>query len=320
MLDLGFREELGQLLNATPANRCTLLFSATLPKGIIALAKNYQRDALRLALSSQNEPHGDIEYCVFPIRPQDSNRAVVNVLRYFDVRGALVFCSTRESVRHLHANLLERGFAVVALSGELSQAERTRALQALRDGRARVCVATDVAARGLDMPDLGLVIHADLPHDRQILLHRSGRTGRAGRKGISVLLVPSTARARAERLLSAAKVKASWSPAPSAEAIRARDQERLVQEITEMTGDLSEDDLAAARALLAERSPEQLAAVLVSRQRGLLPAPEELDPPTMTKQERAPERRSKPASRFQRSGASGFKKRDEKRTKGKGRR
>ena len=319
MLDLGFREELEQLLSATPASRCTLLFSATLPKGIVALAKNYQRNALRLALSAQNEPHGDIEYCVFPIRPKDSNRAIVNVLRYFEVRGALVFCSTRESVRHLHANLLERGFAVVALSGELSQAERTRALQALRDGRARVCVATDVAARGLDMPDLGLVIHADLPHDRQILLHRSGRTGRAGRKGISVLLVPSTARERAERLLSAAKIKAAWSPAPSAEAIRARDQERLVREITAMTDDLSEEDLAAARVLLTERTPEQLAAVLVCRQRGLLPAPEELDPPTMTTQKRAFEGRPKTSSHSQRSGAPAFKRRDEKRPKRKGR-
>jgi ATP-dependent RNA helicase DeaD len=277
MLDLGFREELEMLLNATPFDRRTLLFSATLPKSILGLAKHYQRDALRLALSTENEPHGDIEYRAFPIRARDSEHAVVNSLRYFDARGALVFCSTREAVRHLHANLQERGFSAVALSGELKQHERTNALQALRDGRARVCVATDVAARGLDMPDLGLVIHADLPQNRQALLHRSGRTGRAGRKGLSIMLVPAPRRQAAERLLAGAKIKATWSPAPSAEAIRARDEAALVREIAAMAETPAEEDLAAGRVLLAERSPEELAAVLVRLRRELLPAPEVLD-------------------------------------------
>lgn len=282
MLDLGFREELELLLNATPSERRTLMFSATLPKSILGLAKRYQRDALRLALSADNEPHGDIEYRAFPIRAQDIEHAVVNALRYFDVRGALVFCSTREAVRHLHANLQERGFSAVALSGELKQHERTSALQALRDGRARVCVATDVAARGLDMPDLGLVIHADLPNDRQALLHRSGRTGRAGRKGMSIMLVPANRRRDAERLLAAAKIRASWSPAPSAEAIRARDEERLVLEIVTLAESPNEEDLAAGRVLLGARSAETIAAVLVRIRRELLPAPEELDDPGPT--------------------------------------
>jgi ATP-dependent RNA helicase DeaD len=277
MLDLGFREELEALLKATPSERRTLLFSATLPKAILGLAKQYQRNALRLALSSENEPHGDIEYRAFAIHPRDTEHAVVNVLRYFDVLGALVFCSTREAVRHLHANLQERGFSAVALSGELNQRERTNALQALRDGRARVCVATDVAARGLDMPDLGLVIHADLPQNREALLHRSGRTGRAGRKGMSVMIVPASQRRTAERLLAAAKIKATWSPAPSADAIRARDDETLVQEIAVLAATPAEDDLAAGRLLLAQRSPEELAAALVRLRRELLPAPEVLE-------------------------------------------
>jgi ATP-dependent RNA helicase DeaD len=277
MLDLGFREELEALLNATPSDRRTLLFSATLPKAILGLAKRYQRDAVRLALSAENEPHGDIEHRAFPIRPRDSEHAVVNSLRFFDVRGALVFCSTRETVRHMHANLQERGFSAVALSGELSQHERTTALQAMRDGRARVCVATDVAARGLDMPDLGLVIHADLPQNRQALLHRSGRTGRAGRKGLSVMLVPAPRRRVAERLFAEAKIKATWSPAPSAEAIRARDEEKLIAEIAMMAATPAEEDLVAGRALLAQRSAEELAAVLIRLRREQLPAPEVLE-------------------------------------------
>jgi len=295
MLDLGFREELEALLNATPPERHTLLFSATLPKGILGLAKKYQKDALRLALSSEHEQHGDIEYKAFPIKQRDGEHAVVNTLRYFDSPGALVFCGTREAVRHLHTNLQERGFSVVALSGEFKQHERTSALQALRDGRARVCVATDVAARGLDMPDLGLVIHADLPQNRQALLHRSGRTGRAGRKGLSVMLVPVSQKFAAERLLSAAKVKAVWSPAPSADQIRARDEKNLVQEIVTMAEAPAEEDLAVGRALLEERSAEQLAAVLVRLKRENLPAPEVIeDPGTYKKEPWKAKQRSRP--------------------------
>lgn len=299
MLDLGFREELETLLNATPADRNTLLFSATLPKGILGLAKRYQRNALRLALSRENEPHRDIEYRAFPIRARDSEHAVVNALRYFDAPGALVFCSTRESVRHLHANLQERGFSAVALSGELTQNERTKALQSLRDGRARVCVATDVAARGLDMPDLGLVIHADLPQNREALLHRSGRTGRAGRKGLSVMLVPAPRRQAVERMLAGAKIKAAWSPTPSAEAIRARDEEMLIREIAK-TEAPTEEDLAAGRILLGQRSPEEIAAMLVRFRREQLPAPEvlkELGWDGSGKTDEAPVRKYRPGAR-----------------------
>ena len=158
MLDLGFRDDLEFILDAAPVERRTLLFSATIAKDIATLARRYQRDAVRIDTTSLNEPHGDIEYRVISCAPNEIERAVVNVLRHVDAPGALVFCSTRENVRRLYSSLRERGFEVVTLSGELSQRERADALQALRDGRARVCVATDVAARGLDLPDLGLVI------------------------------------------------------------------------------------------------------------------------------------------------------------------
>jgi ATP-dependent RNA helicase DeaD len=190
MLDLGFREDLEFILNATPENRQTLLFSATMPRDIETLARSYQRNAERLETMRRDEQHADIEYRAIRVAPNDIENAVVNVLRLHEMPAALVFCSTREAVKRLHMRLVERGFSAVALSGELTQGERTHALQALRDGRARVLVATDVAARGLDLPALGLVIHADLPHDAETLLHRSGRTGRAGNKGLCTLIVP----------------------------------------------------------------------------------------------------------------------------------
>ncbi|MCE9637229.1 MAG: DEAD/DEAH box helicase [Planctomycetes bacterium] len=276
MLDLGFRDELELLLDSTPKTRRTLLFSATIPPGIATLAKKYQRDALRIETNSADEAHGDIDYRAVVIAPHDRERVVVNLLRYLDPRGALVFCRTREAVSHLHAHLQERGFGVVALSGELGQADRTRALQSLRDGRARVCVATDVAARGLDIPDLGLVLHADLPDSTASLQHRSGRTGRAGRRGTCAILVPYHSRRRVERLLASGNIKAQWSPPPTADEIRALDQKRLVEELIALTAEPAVDDLNAARELLAQRTPEQLAAGLVKLQRAQRPEPEEL--------------------------------------------
>lgn len=274
MLDLGFRDDLEFILDAAPAERRTLLFSATLARDIVTLARTYQKDAVRID-TVQNEVHSDIEYKAFLTAPNEVEMAVVNVLRFFDARSALVFCHTREAVRHLHSNLLERGFGAVALSGELSQNERTLALSALRDGRARVLVATDVAARGLDLPDLALVVHADLPQNRAALLHRSGRTGRAGKKGVSVLMVPYSRRRRAEAVIQAAGVEASWSGPPSAEEIRKGDTERMLTDPL-LTEETPEEDLVLARTLLEGRSAEDIAAALIRLYRAKLPAPEEL--------------------------------------------
>ncbi|SFK19782.1 DEAD/DEAH box helicase [Caulobacter sp. UNC279MFTsu5.1] len=275
MLDMGFREDLEFILDAAPKERRTLLFSATLAREIIALARNYQDDALRIDTIGRNEPHRDIEYRAVRVAPNEVEHAVVNLLRYFESPGALVFANTRESVRALHSKLRERGFAVVGLSGELSQRERADALQALRDGHARVCVATDVAARGLDLPDLGLVIHAELPVNKATLLHRSGRTGRAGKKGVSALVVPYTRRRKAEQLLMAAGVEGQWGGAPTADEIRVKDTERLLDDPIFAEAS-NEDDAGLVAAMLEKRTPEELAAALIRARRAKLPAPEEI--------------------------------------------
>lgn len=275
MLDLGFREDLQFILDATPPSRRTLLFSATIAKEIGGLARKYQREAKRIDTVARNQPHGDIEYRAVKLAPNDIEHALVNILRFVDVRGSLVFCATREAVHRLHGRLLERGFACVALSGEMSQTDRTQALQALRDGRAQVCIATDVAARGLDLPDLDLVIHVDLPTNREMLLHRSGRTGRAGRKGICMLMVPYTRRRRAEQLLASAHIEAIWQTPPTADQIRARDQERLLNDPLLSEPPL-EEEAALARLLLASCPPETIAAALIRLYRAKLPAPEDL--------------------------------------------
>lgn len=275
MLDLGFREDLEFILEALPEQRRTLMFSATVPKSIATLAQRYQRDALRISPTSEERQHSDIEYRVLFCAAPDRENAILNTLRYYDAATSIVFCSTRAAVTHLTARFSDRGFPAVSLSGELSQKERTHALQALRDGRARVCIATDVAARGIDLPSLELVVHADLPTNIETLKHRSGRTGRAGRKGVSALIVPIPARRKAERLLNEAGIKAEWANPPSADAILQRDDERLLAD-PQLSMDVGEEDQAIVSALIATHGAEKIAAAFIRQFRTTRFAPEEI--------------------------------------------
>jgi len=275
MLDLGFREDLEYILGEAPETRRTLMFSATVPPMIVKLAKSYQSDAVRVTTVTRESQHTDIEYLAMQVVNHDVDAAIVNCLRYYDAPNAIVFCNTRASVTRLTTRLSNRGFATVAFSGELSQQERSNALQAMRDGRARVCVATDVAARGIDLPNLELVIHAELPTNAETLLHRSGRTGRAGRKGVSALIAPAKMRRRAENLLKWGKLSARWTFPPTAEEITARDQERLLNDPV-WAEEVSEDDAAFAAKLLERHPPEKIAAAYLRLFAGKNSAPEHL--------------------------------------------
>jgi ATP-dependent RNA helicase DeaD len=292
MLNLGFREELEHILEAAPAERRTLMFSATMPRAIEALAKTYQRNAVRVNTVNAQRQHADIAYRALVTAGHDAENAIFNVLRYYDAANALVFCGTRAAVTRLASRFGNRGLSVVALSGELSQSERTKALQAMRDRRAQVCVATDVAARGIDLPDLELVVHADLPKNTEALLHRSGRTGRAGRKGASVLIVPYAARRRTERLLGDAGIQATWGEPPSADDIKRRDDQRLLADpILEAPLEPAEQEIV--RALLAQHDPAHIATAFVRLYRKGQAAPEDLIAapewsPSQTRPERAP--------------------------------
>jgi ATP-dependent RNA helicase DeaD len=275
MLDMGFREELEEILDSTPRTRRTLLFSATMPRPIVALAKRYQRDALRIETLGDNEGHQDIAYQAVAVSPTDIEHAAVNLLRFHEAETAILFCATREAVRRLHASLTERGFHAVALSGEHSQNERNQALQALRDQRARVCVATDVAARGIDLPSVSLVVHVELPRDAEALQHRSGRTGRAGRKGTAVLIVPFQRRKRIEAMLRSARIDAEWISVPSAPSIRAKDRERLLATLS-VPVELDDEDQELAGQLMQQLGPETIVAALIRSLRTELPAAEDI--------------------------------------------
>lgn len=280
MLDLGFREDLEFILEESPEDRRTLMFSATVSRSIAKLAESYQKDAVRIATASEQKQHVDIEYRALLVTPSDRENAIINALRFYEARNAIVFCSTRAAVNHLTARLNNRGFSVVALSGELSQNERTHALQAMRDGRARVCVATDVAARGIDLPGLELVIHADLPTNSETLLHRSGRTGRAGQKGVSAIIVPVSQRRKAERLLDGAKVSPAWVRPPTVDEIIERDGVRLLADPS-LNEDVGDDERDFVAKLLEQHGAEKVAAAFVRLFHAGRSAPEDISEVSM---------------------------------------
>ncbi len=286
MLDFGFREDLEFILDTAPKERRTLMFSATVPRTISNMAKRYQKDAQRISTVSERAQHSDIEYRALSVAPSDKENAIINVLRYYDAESAIVFCKTRQDVNRLSSRFGNRGFSVVSLSGELSQNERTHALQAMRDGRARVCIATDVAARGIDLPGLELVIHADLPTNSDVLKHRSGRTGRAGRKGICALIVPHTMRKRAQRLVQGARLEVEWASAPSLQEIQAKDTERLLSDPL-LTQTYDEKALKLAQELLERHGAEQVAAAFLQQKQTDTPSAEELLDAPVHKETRA---------------------------------
>jgi ATP-dependent RNA helicase DeaD len=289
MLDLGFREDLETLLQAAPAARRTLLLSATLPAEIRTLARKYQRDAVAIdprkdgvagaGQGAGRGAHEDITHRAHLIAGGDRLAAVVNVLRAEESGRAIVFCTTREGVAEMHDALVARGFAATAISGDRAQAERDRALEQLRRGDARVLVATNVAARGLHLPDVDLIVHADLPFNADSLIHRSGRTGRAGRKGTAVVIATAFERRKAERLLGAAHVKVAWTAPPSGEAIAAAARARLADELAAGEAPAPEA-LRAADDLLArveEKLPaRELLRRLLTRELDRLPVGETL--------------------------------------------
>ena len=293
MLDLGFRDDLEFMLGEAPEDRRTLLFSATVPPMIATLAEHYQRDAERINTVGRGEQHADIAYQAVRVHAADAENAIFNLLRFHHDASAIVFANTRAAVNHMTARLTNRGLNTVSLSGELSQTERTHALQAMRDGRARVCVATDVAARGIDLPNLTLVIHADLPSNTESLLHRSGRTGRAGRKGISALIVTPRAMGKATRILKWAKITADWVEAPTADAILQADEARLLDD-PDWALPLEEDEAAFAEKLLAKHDPALIAGAFLRLARKGHAAPEDLRAPDAP----APRPDKKPAREF----------------------
>jgi len=268
LMELGFKAELDAILSACPVERRTLLVSATFSAAVRALAGRHQRNALVLEGTPTGGQHADITHYVHPIAARDQLAGLTNILLAAPEGRCLVFVAMRAQASTIATSLSERGFNAAALSGEMSQPERTRTLDAFRSGRVRILVATDVAARGIDVQAIRTVVHACPPRDADSLIHRSGRTGRAGQPGVSILMATPADMELVRRVLSRARVDAHWEPVPDQQELRRMLDERLFDDLAaETEGELDEESVRLARALLHDTEPEQLVARLIERAR-----------------------------------------------------
>lgn len=265
MLDLGFREDLEAILAKLPAERRSHLVSATFPREVVALADRFQKDAVHVHGTRLGEAHADIEHVVHLVEPGQRVDALVNLLLWDEEAKSLVFARTRADVTRIAGELAEAGFVVRTLSGEMEQPERDRALLAFRQGGVQALVATDVAARGIDVRDIARVIQIEPPNDVETYTHRSGRTGRAGKQGTSVLFVSPSHYPVIARGLARAKITHRVEPIPRPEAIQRAREEKLVAWLgREGDGETVDPHaVSIAKRLLTSAAPELAVARLV---------------------------------------------------------
>jgi ATP-dependent RNA helicase DeaD len=233
MLDMGFKEDIEFILDRTPKERQMALFSATMPARIAALAKRYMRDPQFIVPAHETRTVPQTHQVYYEIPGRTKRDALTRILDLQSPHSAIIFCRTRRDADELSAALQARGYEADAIHGDMSQAQRERVLKAFRENRVSLLVATDVAARGLDIPDVTHVINYDIPDDSDAYVHRIGRTGRMGRKGEAITLVT----AREMRLLHTIEkdIRKKLKPMrlPTPEDVAARRREAFVESLRE---------------------------------------------------------------------------------------
>ena len=265
MLDMGFREELEGILEQLPESRASHLMSATFPRAVVSLADRYQKNVLTIEGTRLGVANADIHHIAYSIRRHETYAALVNVLLLAGDSRCLLFVNRRVDATELAEKLASDGFGAAPFSGELPQAQRTRTLAAFRSGTFNILVSTDVAARGIDVPDISTVVHIDPPRTSDAYIHRSGRTGRAGRTGRSILLVAGPDSRRVTRLLQMARIEVSWQPVPQPEKVEKalEKQARRAMHARLAEGTPSEAQLLYAKQLLEDRDPVEVVATLL---------------------------------------------------------
>lgn len=219
MLNMGFKEELDAILDQTPPTKQTLLFSATMPKEVLAISKNYMHDPQEIAVGERNAGAEHVEHICYPVRSKDRYLALKRIVDYHPEMYGIIFCRTRQETKDVADKLIQEGYNADALHGDLSQAQREYIMHKFRIKNLQLLVATDVAARGLDVKDISHVIHYNLSDEDIAYTHRSGRTGRAGQKGISIAIVNMREKFKIKRIESKIKKKFLWETVPRGEDI-----------------------------------------------------------------------------------------------------
>ena len=189
MLNMGFKDDLDQILSHTPETKNTWLFSATMPREVRAIMKNYMTDPFELTVGEQNTGNANIEHNYVIVQEKDRYMALKRILDYNPEIFGLIFCRTRIDTQKVAEMLMKEGYNADALHGDLTQQQRDRVMMKFRDRSLQILVATDVAARGIDVDDITHVIHLNIPDEMEFYTHRSGRTARAGKKGVSIAMI-----------------------------------------------------------------------------------------------------------------------------------
>lgn len=275
MLNLGFREELDFILGRVASASAKWLFSATMPEEVSVLAKAYTREPTEITVGQRNETQANIAHHAYSVSEKNRYAALRRVIDFVPEMYGLVFCRTRADAQRLSEALMHDGVYAEALHGDLSQAQRDSVMRKFREKAVRILVATDVAARGLDVDDVTHVIHYNLPDDPAVYTHRSGRTARAGKSGTSIALVTPRERQRLRLIERICGMRFEQRTVPTADDIRQRQVFWLaeqVREVREVDPDL-EVLLPAIAPIVAGLTPEQvLARILQIRLASLMEA------------------------------------------------
>ena len=264
MLDMGFRDDMETILAATPENRQTALFSATMPKPIYQLAKQYLKDPVHVEIARKELTVERIAQSYISVRSFHKGELLSRLLILGDIKLALVFCNTKLGVETVVTDLQHRGFSAAGLHGDMRQIERDAIMARFRNGLINVLVATDVAARGIDVDDIEAVFNYDIPQDVEYYVHRIGRTGRAGKEGRAYTFVVGREVARMWEYRKITGAKILCQKAPEATEVQKALRERVIKDVSEKcAGDVNEQLIEAARALMAEIEPERAIAVML---------------------------------------------------------
>ena len=215
MLNMGFKEDIETILERTPEDRRTMLFSATMPKEIAAIARNYMKDFEEITVGTKNAGAENVEHIYYLCQAKQRYEVLKRIADMNPDIYGIVFCRTRQETKDVAEKLMNDGYNADALHGDLSQAQRDTVMQKFRVRHIQLLVATDVAARGLDVSDLTHVINYNLPDDVEVYTHRSGRTGRAGKKGVSVSIIHSKEKFKIKQLERTLKKTFEKRPIPN---------------------------------------------------------------------------------------------------------
>ena len=271
MLNMGFREDIETILGQLPEERQTMLFSATMPKPILEIAKRYLHEPEIVKVIQKELTVPKIEQYYYEVNPRKKNEVLSRLLDMYDPSLSLVFCNTKRKVDELVADLKGRGYFAEGLHGDMKQSQRDRVMNGFRNGRTDILVATDVAARGIDVDDVEAVFNYDVPQDDEYYVHRTGRTGRAGREGRAFTLVVGKEIYKLKDIQRYCKTKIRRQPIPSVNDVAAIKVEKLLEQAGEL---IATDGLGRMMDLLEEYldgsdySATEMAAALLAMQLG----------------------------------------------------